>query len=461
VTRTALMWFRRDLRLADNAALAAALEAGDAVVPVALLDDGRAGASSAWRARSLTALDGSLRERGSGLVLRSGPARKALTALAREAGAVVVTATRDWAPAAMAEEEDVRRALFAAGVGLEIREGQLLVTPDSLRTGQGRPYRVFTPFWRRWSTGWSPASPLPAPNHIPTPRPLPASSGPVSPAPGGPDMSRWWTPGEAGALERLADFSAGSAEDYDRDRDRPDLDATSRLSPYISQGEIGPAHIIRAVRAAGEGSGTEAFVRQLAWREFSYHVLHHFPQSATRALNDRFSAMPWIDDADGLATWRAGRTGYPLVDAGMRQLLATGWMHNRVRLVVGSFLTKDLLVRWQDGEAFFRERLVDFDPAANVFNWQWIAGSGADAAPYFRVFNPSVQGMKFDPEGAYVRTWVPELAGLPARWIHRPWEAPADVLGTAGVVLGESYPPPTVEHRDARERALAAYASLR
>jgi len=461
VARTALMWFRRDLRLADNAALAAALGAADAVVPIALLRDSDAGAASAWRAKSLTALDRSLRERGSGLVLRSGPAREALPALARETGASIVTATRDWTPQAMAEEDDVRRALAAAGVRLDMQEGQLLVTPDSLRTDQGRPYSVFTPFWKRWSAGWSDESPFPAPKRIPTPRQLPASAGPLSPTPGGPDVSRWWTPGEAGALERLDAFAAGPAEDYARDRDRPDLDATSRLSPHLAHGEIGPASIIRAVRSSGDGAGVDAFVRQLAWREFSYHVLHHFPETAHRPLHERFSAMPWIDDPDGLAAWRTGRTGYPLVDAGMRQLLATGWMHNRVRLVVGSFLTKDLLVRWQEGEAFFRGRLVDFDPAANLFNWQWVSGSGADAAPYFRVFNPTVQAVKFDPAGEYVRAWIPELAQLPTRWIHKPWAAPADGLASAGVVLGESYPRPIVEHRDARERALAAYASLR
>jgi len=273
-------------------------------------------------------------------------------------------------------------------------------------------------------------------------------------------IGSWWTPGEAGAFATAERFVAKALEAYPDDHDRPDLVGTSRLSPHLAFGEISPRQLL-ALIAHSPDPGAAAFVRQLYWREFAYHTLHHFPESTTRPLQPAFERFGWAKDPAGFDAWAAGRTGYPIVDAGMRELAATGWMHNRVRMVVASFLTKDLLLPWQDGARHFLEHLADADLANNTFGWQWVAGSGADAAPYFRVFNPTLQGQKFDPRAAYARAWVPELAALPDRWIHRPWEAPAGVLTEAGVTLGSTYPAPLVEHAVARERALAAYGAIR
>lgn len=462
---TTLMWFRRDLRLADNPALAAALGSHGGVVPVFVWparDDRRCGeASLRWLHRSLEALDASLRERGSWLVVRTGAADVALPRLVAECDADRVVATRDRTPVGAAEEDAVRRALATTGAALDLVDGSLLVDPVDLVSRAGTPFRVFTPFHRAWRVRLdTEATAIPAPSAIPRPAVMPPSSGPVTPPPGGPDITRWWQPGEAGARARLERFVAEALVDYDAHRDRPDLRGTSELSAHLAWGEISPRRVVSAcVDTAGERA--EPYLRQLAWREFASYVLHHAPFSADRALRPEFDGMPWAVDPDGVAAWRAGRTGYPLVDAGMRQLAQTGWMHNRVRLVAASLLTKHLLTDWRTGEAHFRDALVDLDVASNVFNWQWVAGSGADAAPYFRIFNPAVQGARFDPDGAYVRAWVPELEQLDARWIHRPSEAPARVLAEAGVRLGETYPKPVIGHTEARLRALAAFSAIR
>jgi deoxyribodipyrimidine photo-lyase len=289
---------------------------------------------------------------------------------------------------------------------------------------------------------------------------MPATGGPVSSPPGAPDITRWWEPGEPAAQARLAKFVDADIERYDDLRDRPALHATSELSPRLAWGEISAAQVANSVLSAG-GDIAEPFLRQLAWREFSYHVLYRNPEMATVPLRDEFASFPWSASSKDAEAWQCGMTGYPLVDAGMRQLAATGWMHNRVRLVAASFLTKDLLGSWQSGEEFFGRRLADYDPAANAFNWQWVAGCGADAAPYFRIFNPTVQGARFDPDGDYVRAWVPELKRLESRWIHRPWDAPGTTLADAGIVLGRTYPNRIVEHAEARHRALAAYDAIR
>jgi deoxyribodipyrimidine photo-lyase len=349
-----------------------------------------------------------------------------------------VHCTRVWTPADLAEEREVSYALAPERVGLIAAEGSLLVPPDAISTGDGGPYRVFTPYFRAWEAMLDAGMPASdAPERIPAPggpvasEPLPEAS------PGTPDPTGWWTPGEGGAADRLTAFMDEALEDYDDGRDLPALDATSRLSPHLAFGEISPRQIVSA--AAGSGLPAEAvrpFVRQLAWREFAAHVLQHHPRTLSEPLRPEFARMPWRDDEEALEAWGAGRTGYPLVDAGMRQLAATGWMHNRVRLVAASFLTKHLLVPWQAGERYFAESLVDFDIASNVFNWQWVAGCGADAAPYFRIFNPTLQATRFDPEGEYVRRWVSEI-GTP------------------------DYPAPMIEHAEARDRALAVYRSIR
>jgi len=436
------MWFRRDLRLADNDALAGALAAAETVVPAWVAPRAAGVGEARWLAHSLRALDGALRERGSVLIVRTGPAPETLVALTGEHAAVSVHCTRVWTPDGLAEERAVAAALEAAGARLVVSEGALLVTPDALVTGAGAPYRVFTPYFRAWEQARRPGEP---PGAAPDRIPRPDSIGPSEPLPdrraGAPDPLGWWTPGEAGAHARLAELIEGALERYDERRDLPGVDGTSRLSPHLAFGEISPRHVVAAISRSGlPAEVTRSFVRQLAWREFAAHVLHHHPHTLTEPLRPEFARMPWRDDAEALAAWRAGQTGYPLVDAGMRQLAETGWMHNRVRLVAASFLTKHLLIPWQTGERYFAETLVDFDVASNVFNWQWVAGCGADAAPYFRIFNPTLQAAKFDPDGAYMRRWVPELAEQGA---------------------GADYPDPVVDHREARERALAAYAAVK
>ncbi|PKQ15063.1 MAG: deoxyribodipyrimidine photolyase [Actinobacteria bacterium HGW-Actinobacteria-7] len=459
-----ICWFRRNLRLADNAALSAALSGSTVVVPVFIHRDAERphdpGATSlAWLYHSLASLDASLRERGSGLTTRAGTPAAELARIAQECGASRVHCQRDWTPSGIAEETAVRDVLASVGVRLVVSEGQLLVTPDAVATRAGGPFRVFTPYFKAFNSIWEPPALLPAPVSLPRPTRMPVSSGPVSPRPGTPDIARWWTVGEDAAASRVGRFVSGALHAYASDRDRMDLHGTSELSASLAWGEISPSQVMAA--SLGAGDVAQPFVRQLAWREFSHHVLHYFPHTLDAPLRERFSAFPWCHDDAGVSAWQSGMTGYPLVDAGMRQLLTTGWMHNRVRLVCGSFLTKHLLQPWQTGAAFFEARLADYDPAANTFNWQWVAGCGADAAPYFRVFNPVVQGARFDPDGAYVRSWVPELAGLDARWIHRPWQAPARELASAGVELGKTYPSPIIDHAEARERALAAFASIK
>lgn len=453
--RTAIAWFRRDLRLADNPALAYAVEHAKAVVPAYVYGDRSAdgtptakfapgAASRAWLERSLSALDDSLAERGSGLSRLTGPAARALPALAALHSATLITCSRDWSPEGMAEESALRAALTGSGIELFLGDGQLLVEPDRVRTAGGTPYSVFTPFSRAWAAAWRPTAPLPAPARIPraassrdggTAGPVadPAAAATAGSLPG--NLEAWWTPGELGAHLRLEAFSAACVRDYDRDRDTPGLSGTSGLSAHLAFGEVSPRQVVSAVLANSPEDVAWPFIRQLAWREFSYQVLHAHPATQSEPLKPQYAAFPWRDDARGTQAWLDGRTGFPLVDAGMRQLAETGWMHNRVRLVAASFLVKDLLVPWQTGEAAFRDRLIDYDPAANAFNWQWVAGSGADAAPYFRIFNPATQAKRFDPLGGYVRRWVPE------------YDTP-------------QYPARIVDHAEARTRALAALASI-
>jgi len=456
-------WFRKDLRVGDNAALSSARCGARAVIPVYIHDDrpgaNRAGiASRAWLSRSLVALDASLRKGGSALIIRTGAPGETLAALAQEVAAGRVCCQRDWSQIGLAQEAEVRAELDSKGIELDVSGGQLLVEPDAIATAQGKPYRVFTPYWRAWRRSWVEGEPLP-PAGVPALPLMPSTAGPLSPPRGGPDIDRWWNAGEAAASERLKAFVSGSLPSYITSRERPDLRGTSEMSVRLAWGEVSPLQV--ASEALSADAAAEPFLRQLAWREFSHHLLRHFPNTVDEPLRDEFRAFPWRDDPGGFDAWGHGQTGFPLVDAGMRQMLETGWMHNRVRMVCASFLVKDLLVPWQEGERFFAERLADYDVAVNVFNWQWVAGCGADASPFFRVFNPVLQGEKFDTGGAYVRTWVPELSGLPSKWIHRPWAAPASELERAGVRLGANYPKPIVDHAQARRRALAAFDAVK
>jgi deoxyribodipyrimidine photo-lyase len=366
--------------------------------------------------------------------------------------------------------ERVQAALADTGVGAQSFAGDLLVAPENIRNKENRGLRVFTPFWRRVQSLGDPASPLPMPKKLLAgPRLASDALESWQLEPTGPDwaggLRENWKPGEAVAQKRLKAFLENVAG-YANNRDRPDRDGTSRLSPHLRFGEISPRQVWHAARfAAAEhprrASDIDKFLSELGWREFCRHLLYDVPDLAERNLQSSFDAFPWKHDAKALRAWQRGMTGYPIVDAGMRELWHTGVMHNRVRMVVASFLVKHLLIDWREGEKWFWDTLVDADAGSNPANWQWVAGSGADAAPYFRVFNPILQGEKFDPDGDYVRRWVPELARLPNKMIHQPWEATPLELASAGVELGKSYPHPIIDHKAGRERALKAYASIR
>jgi deoxyribodipyrimidine photo-lyase len=472
----ALVWFRLDLRLSDSEALHRALAAHRSVIPVFLWAPEEeapwapGAASRWWLQRSLLELQAALERRGSKLIIRRGPVLESLRKLAQESGARAVFWNRRYEPVVMARDQRVKERMNECGLAAESCPGNLLFEPWEIRNSSGKPFQVFSAFWRAWLAAATPAKPKPAPARIPAPARWPASLA-ISDLGLEPQVD-WavglreaWRPGEAGAARRLDDFLADRLEAYSTERNRPDRAGTSRLSPHLHFGEISARQIWHAAsrirNAAATRPDAEPFLRQIAWREFSHHLLFHYPHTAQEPLRPGFRDFPWQMDGPRLEAWTSGRTGYPLVDAGMRELWRTGWMHNRVRMVAASFLVKHLLIPWQEGAAWFWDTLVDADLANNTMGWQWSAGCGADAAPYFRIFNPVIQGEKFDPEGEYVRRWVPELAKVPAKWIHQPWKAPPTVLGGAGVELGMTYPNPIISHQAARERALAAMADSR
>ena len=460
-----IVWLRQDLRLADHPALAAA--DGPVVVAFVLDEDGPwkpGGASRWWLHHSLAALGADLTSRGGRLVLLKGSAEREIPQLARQVNADAVHWLRRWEPEERAREARMAEALRGLGVAPRDFPADLLFEPGTVRTKGGAPFQVFTPFWRCAMTLGPRPLPLPAPERIESPdcAELPLDELGLMPArPWWQGMAENWQPGEAGARRRLAEFLQSGLDSYAVMRDRPDHVGTSMLSPHLAFGEISPRQVWHAAQRHPEAAGLETFLKELGWREFSHHLLATNPDLPSKPLNPAFAAFPWADDPLGLRAWQRGMTGFPIIDAGMRQLWQTGWMHNRVRMIVGSFLVKDLLLPWQVGEAWFWDTLLDANTAANAASWQWIAGCGADAAPYFRVFNPVLQGEKFDPRGRYVRQWVPELAAMPDLTIHRPWEAPPHVLAQAGIRLGVTYPHPILDHGAARRRALNAYGQVK
>ena len=473
-TAPILLWFRQDLRLNDNRALSAACDTGQPLVPVYVLDDDTpgawqfGGASRWWLHHSITALAGELAKLECPLILRRGPALPTLQTLMAETKAAALYCTRAYEPWARKTETE----LASCGITIKRFAGNLLFEPEALRTKSGTPFRVFTPFWKACQAAPPPKPPLPRPKMINSPDSLPASDKieawqllPTAPNWSG-GLQENWQPGEDGARAKLIGFLDGPVTDYADMRDRPDRTGTSRLSPHLHFGEISPHQCWHAARAITDTTpdatiGGQSFLRELAWREFSNHLLFHWPNLPETPFQPKFAAMQWVDDPDSLRAWQRGQTGIPIVDAGMRELWQTGWMHNRVRMIVASLLVKNLQLDWRSGEAWFWDTLVDAALANNSASWQWVAGSGADAAPYFRIFNPVLQGRKFDPEGAYVRRFVPELAAMPAKHIHAPWEASDAILSEAGVVLDKTYPQPIVDLRASRQRALSSYKTMR
>jgi len=438
-----IVWFRDDLRLSDHPALTAAAASGRPLLAAHVRETGLGAAADWWLGRSLRALTRDLAALGVPLVRRSGDPAVILPTLAAEMGADTIHWNRRIDPAGETRDQAVAERCRERGLTHVVHRGSHLFDPETTLNANGTPPKVFTPFWRRRLAGPEPEAPLPAPTTLaPHSGALPASDPEPSEPAWAAGLAEAWTPGEAAARERLTAFLDEGAPGYSARRDRVDIDGTSRLSPRLRFGELSPRQVWRAARTRATADptsapGIEAFLRQIGWREFCLTLLHHHPHLVDRPLDPRFERFPWVDDPDAFAAWTEGRTGYPLVDAGMRQLWRTGWMHNRARMVAASFLVKDLLIPWTKGAAWFADTLVDHDPALNAANWQWVAGCGADAAPFFRIFNPTTQAIGFDPQGAYAEKYLTFEVGPPDRYEPRPT-------------------PPIVDHRAARLRALAA-----
>lgn len=478
---TAILWFRRDLRLTDNPALQALLDEGYTPIPVYIHDEPDEnwplGAASAWWLHhSLLALKQSLQQNGSDLLLLQGNPETILPGLLQQTRADRVAWNRAYEPAWIARDKRIKEALSQQGCHVSSHSAALLREPWQLLKKDGTPYRVFTPFWKTLQNLGPARSLSPHPQRLPAfdsaiaPGSIPIDSLELLPTiPWDKSFYPQWQPGEDGAWHALHRFCDDRLLDYAVDRDIPAITGTSRLSAHMHFGEISPLQIWHRLaqwtaenKTPGIIAASEGYQRQIAWREFSHHILYHFPHTSLQPLDPRFARLPWRTKyAEMLNRWQRGRTGIPIVDAGMRELWATGYMHNRVRMIAASFLTKNLLIPWQEGARWFWDTLVDADLANNSMGWQWTAGSGVDAAPYFRIFNPVLQGEKFDKAGIYVRRWVPELERLENRWIHQPWSADPAILADAGIRLGIDYPQPLVDLQASRKQALTAWDQVK
>lgn len=477
----ALLWFRRDLRLADNPALQALIDSGHTPLPVYIHDepdvDWETGeASRWWLHHSLTALQQSLQQHGSDLLVFQGNPEDILTGLLQQTGADRLAWNRRYEPASIKRDAHIKQVLGKQGCHVSSHNAALLREPRENLKNDGSPYRVFTPFWKKLHRSGPSREALSASETLPACDPgritntVTIDSLELLPT------IKWdqafythWTPGEDGAWKALQHFLDQNLLDYTTHRDRPALAGTSHLSPHLHFGEISPLQIWKTLTNHAASSttrgiipATESYLREIAWREFSHHLLYHYPDTPLQSMDKRFNEFPWRKHYQrDLQRWQRGQTGIPLVDAGMRELWTTGYMHNRVRMITASFLIKNLLIPWQEGAHWFWNTLVDADLANNTMGWQWCAGCGADAAPYFRIFNPVLQGQKFDQQGQYVRRWLPELARLDNKYIHKPWTADPAVLADAGIILGKDYPEPLVDLQDSRRQALSAWNQVR
>jgi deoxyribodipyrimidine photo-lyase len=476
----AIMWFRNDLRLADNPALVKAVtwanENDGMVLPVFILDpviDSQlGGATRWWLERSLGALAKSLGSL-SALRLFIGDAGKIIENLIDAHDIRAVFWNRLYDKPSTDRDTDLKAAILDRGLICESFKANLLFEPWEIKTGGGTDFKVYSPFWRACQKCPPPRQPIAAPQNIPLGDSVLAEEASLSALDLGPKPFDWagglserFTPGEAGAKQQLFDFIDDRLTDYADLRDRPDHRVTSELSPHLRFGEISPYQVWHSASHyadahPGQGKTASKFMSELGWREFAHHILFHAKDLRSVPLHGQFAHFPWDQDEKALERWQRGQTGFPIVDAGMRELWHTGYMHNRVRMIVGSVLVKHLLIHWREGLAWFDDTLVDACPANNAFSWQWIGGCGADAAPYFRIFNPVLQGEKFDPAGEYVRQWVPELRNMPEQYIHKPWEASPLILKAAGITLGQTYPMPIVGVKEGRERALTAYQDMK
>ncbi|NNC36021.1 MAG: deoxyribodipyrimidine photo-lyase [Hyphomonadaceae bacterium] len=474
-THPTIVWFRDDLRAADNPALYKAGLRAAPVICVYIREKVNSlrplgGAANWWLHHSLKSLSSTLSSHDVRLVLKTGDPLEILSKMAGNIGADHVMWNRRYAPDEIDIDQKIKFALKGQGLHVESFNANLLNEPWEIKTGSDKPYKVFTPYWRACrpqsaplDNGYEPSFKNQTELNVTSENLADWNLDPENPdwAEG---FSEYWNPGETGAREQLEEFLGHGIDGYKDNRDVPAQPATSFLSPYLRFGEISPKQIWRTLDDRfGDNFSVDAekFLAEIGWREFSKTLLFYADDLSEKNWKDEFDSFPWRDDPQGFKAWTQGQTGYPLVDAGMRQLWQKGWMHNRVRMVTASFLIKHLMINWREGEKWFWDTLVDADAASNPASWQWVAGSGADASPFFRIFNPIIQSEKFDPDGDYIRRFVPELKDVPKKHIHAPWAAPKDVLEQAGVTLGETYPKPIVDHKFARERALSAYKAMR